>query len=110
VRERRCKRKQGTVRVPAFSDLDVAQHGRRRIRGMGLPVAMERKVTLTDLQLISFIGHAERTQHAPKDLFWNGEMGAAQHVGVIAERSRTTQPALVSPRRAFAFWGGRLYF
>jgi hypothetical protein len=72
---------QGAVRVPTFSDLDVAQHGRRRIPGMGLPVAMERKVTLTDLQLISFIGHAERTQHAPKDLFWNGEMGAANMLG-----------------------------
>ena len=33
---------------------------------MGLPVAMERKVALSDLQLfVSFLGHAERPQLAP---------------------------------------------
>jgi hypothetical protein len=47
------------------------QWGRRwitllRLVYHGLPVAMERKVALSDLQLfVSFLGHAERPQLAP---------------------------------------------
>ena len=55
----------------------------------GLPVAMERKVALSNLQLfVSFLGHAKWPQLAPKDLFWNGKMVATQHVKVLVTERR----------------------
>ena len=57
--------------------------------GHGPPVAMERKVALSNLQLfVSFLGHAKWPQLAPKDLFWNGKMVATQHVKVLVTERR----------------------
>ena len=54
----------------------------------GLPVAMERKVALSNLQLfVSFLGRAKWPQLAPKDLFWNGKMVATQHVKVLQRQA-----------------------
>jgi hypothetical protein len=53
-------------------------------RRNGRAAGMERIITLSNQQLfISVIGVAERSQLAPQDFFWNGEMIWTQHISLL---------------------------